>query len=311
MEQHTQTTANAGGDLRLRAGLFIGLLLLLLLSQLNVLWEMLNEWSANPDAGHGFLVVPLALYLVWKRRAAVRATLRPACWLGLSPFFLALALRLAGTWYAMPYLDRLSVIVSLWAAIWTLFGWPAAKRMLTPILFLILALPLPGRFQTILAGPLQEFAARATEYLLVASGVELVRAGNVIVVDDYQIAVAEACNGLRMLLAYAMICIFFALAITRIWWERLLMILAILPVALAANVIRIFATALIVIFVNEEAAGTFFHDIAGYILMPVAVLMLLVWLWVIRKAYPVDRIATEAAKLDAVSTVALGGERSR
>jgi exosortase len=311
MNKHTPSAVPAGADLRLRLALFIGLLLLVGLSQMYVIWEMVREWSANPDAGHGFFVLPLALYLAWQRRDDLRQSVRPASWLGVTPIFAALGLRFAGTWYGMPYLDRLAVIVLIWSAVWTLFGWPAAKRSLTPILFLILALPLPGRFQTLLAGPLQEFATRATEYLLVASGIQLTRAGNVLIVQDYQIAVAEACNGLRMLLAYAMICIFFALAFSRAWWERLLMVLAIVPVALAANVLRIYATALMVLFVSEEAAGMFFHDVAGYVLMPLAVVMLLVWQWVIRKTYAVDEVATQAAQLDAVSTVALGGKAAR
>ncbi len=310
MKPHTPSTAPAGADPRLRVGLLIGLLLLIVLSQVNVIWEMVREWSANPDAGHGFFVAPLALFLAWQRRQHLRESIQPASWAGLLPILAALALRYAGTWYGMPYLDRLGVIVLLWSAIWTVFGWQTAKAALTPVLFLVLALPLPGRFQTMLAGPLQDFATRATEYLLVASGIQLTRAGNVLIVQDYHIAVAEACNGLRMLLAYAMICIFFALAFSRDWWERLLMVLAIVPVALAANVLRIYATALMVLFVSEEAAATFFHDIAGYVLMPVAVLMLLVWRWIIRRSYAVDTVATQAAKLDAVSTVALGGKRS-
>lgn len=295
-----------GSDLRLRLTVFIGLVAIVLISYHRILLELWGVWLNDPDAGHGVLVPWLALYLAWQRRKQLTLNLARPSWVGLLVLLFALVPHAVGTWWGMPYLDRLSVIISIWGAAIVAFGFRAALRVTVPIAFLIFALPLPGRFQTMLAGPLQSLAARATDYLLIASGVPATRAGNIIVVHDYQIAVAEACNGLRMLLAYVMICTFFAMAIRNIWWERLLMVIAAIPVALAANVIRIYATALMVIFVNEEAAGDFFHDIAGYVMMPVAVIMLLVWLWIIRKVYPEDLEGAEIAKLDVVSTVAMG-----
>ncbi|MCK4872273.1 MAG: exosortase/archaeosortase family protein [Phycisphaerales bacterium] len=309
MNTRTHTTAARAPDLWLRVSLLIGLLLLLGISQFRVLGELAYVWLNDPDAGHGLLVPWLALYLVWQARGKLRAGVGSPSSLGLAVLVVALAARAAGIWWWFPYFDRLSIVLALWGLILTMFGMRTALATLMPIAFLLTAIPLPGRFQTTLAGPLQEFATRATEYLLVATGVPLTRAGNVIVVQDYQIAVAEACNGLRMLLAYAMICIFFAMVIRRAWWERVLMLLVILPVALAANVIRIYATALIVIFVDEDAAGVFFHDIAGYIMMPLSVFMLLVWLWLIRRAYCVDKLGTEIAQLGSVSTVALEKHR--
>jgi exosortase len=303
MDERTPDTSRARDGWR-RLILLIGLCALLGLMQFPVLNELAYQWR-DPDAGHGVLAPFLALLLVWRYRERITASFGPASAWGLAVIFVSLVPRIAGIMLAMPFLDRFAVILGIWGVIMTVYGVRAAIAASLPVAFLLTAIPLPGRVQTILAQPLQEFATRATEYLLIASGIQLQRFGNVIAVQDYQIAVAEACNGLRMLLAYAMIGLFFALFIRRPWWDRVLMILAIVPVALAANIIRIYATALIVIFGSEEAAATFFHDIAGYVMMPVAVLMLMLLLWISGRVYVVDRLGTKIAGLDSLSTVAL------
>ena len=108
-----------------------------------------------------------------------------------------------------------------------------------------------------------------------AVGASVSQQGNVVMLGDKTpMAVAEACSGLRMLMAFVIVAAFIAYMVKRPRWQKGVLLASSIPVAVICNIVRIFATALLMLYVSAEFAQKFFHDFAGYVMMPIAVMLL-------------------------------------
>lgn len=151
-----------------------------------------------------------------------------------------------------------------------------ARRLWWLWVFLPLMIPLPNPVHNALAGPLQGWATSATLLLLELAGVTVSREGNVLTLNEHvEVGVVEACSGLRMLTAFIVVAAVLALLVPRPRWQKCVLVLSSIPIALACNVLRLAATAGLFLAGVSDVATTFFHDFAGVSMMPVAVAMLL------------------------------------
>ena len=127
-----------------------------------------------------------------------------------------------------------------------------------------------------LARPLQHFATVASTYLLQTLGLSAVSEGNVILIGDVKLGVVEACSGLGMLLTFFALSTAVALVLARTWTDRLVLFASAVPVALVANVSRITVTGVLYVMVGGDVARVVYHDLAGWLMMPLALVLL--WL---------------------------------
>jgi exosortase len=245
-------------------------------------------WLSNPDYTHGFFVIPISLWLLWLRREhAPIATMR-IDWRGLLLLLLAGGIRcFAGRFYVLQ-LDAWSIPIWVAGVVWTLFGWQLLRWALPAIAFLWFATPLPGTIEIILSTPLQQLAASASAWVLRLIGQPALVQGTTILLDDKPLDVERACSGLRMfygIFALAVACV----ALSRPErWKAVLVLFAAAPVAIIANVFRIVITALLMKFASNESAQKFSHDLAGIVMIPLAVTMFLVFLVLVGRV--VDRM---------------------
>jgi exosortase len=255
------------------------LLPLVAVSLLWVYWptlaELAGRWGAESQYAHGYLVPLFALYLLWARRGLIagRGPLRPA-WRGLALLGGALALRFAGTYLYFEWLAAVSLLPCLAGLALLAGGRPALRWCWPAVAFLVFMVPLPHRLEVALAHPLQRLATRVSTYALELLGFVAFAEGNVIRLGEIRIGVVEACSGLSMLL------IFFALATAVVLLrprpplERGMIVLSAVPIALVANILRILATAVLHKTAGRELADLVFHDLAGWLMMPLALGML-------------------------------------
>lgn len=240
-------------------------------------------WNGDATYSHGFLVPIIAAGLIWHRRdLKVRHEVyQPR--MGFVLIAGSVAMRGLGARFYFEWLEWLSLLPCV-GGLCLLFGGPLAWRRAWPgILFLVFMLPLPYRLEVALAGPLQNVATSASTYLLQTIGYPAVAEGNVIVVQDVRVGVAEACSGLRMLVAFFAVSTVVACVVQRPNWERGLVVLSAAPIAMACNVIRVTGTAMVYQSVGSEVAHKLFHDLAGWLMMPLAVGLLLGELWILSR----------------------------
>ncbi len=250
---------------------------------LTYLWD---TWQASEDYSAGQLVPLVAVFFVWReRKTLAKLPLAPRWFPGIALVLLAetagIYLFLAG---AHPSVERYLILLMIAGLVLLIAGRQVFRRVLWILLFLFLMFPLPGQVHNLIAGPLQQMATTGSVVLLEAMGTPVSQQGNVIVLgDNMPIAVAEACSGLRMLTAFIIVAAFIAYMVRRPRWQKSVLLVSSIPVAVVSNIVRIFATAVLMLYVSREVGSKFFHDFAGLVMMPVAVLLLFGELWLMNK----------------------------
>jgi exosortase len=243
--------------------------------------DLAQTWNTNPQYSHGFLIPGFALLLLWMRKDQLdRTALRPSWW-GLLLLAAGLGLRLAGTYYYFVWLDPISLVPCV-AGLTLLLGGRAAWRWAWPaVLFLTFMIPLPYRLANSLSGPLQRLATVTSTFVMQTFGLPALAEGNVILVNDHEINIVEACSGLRMLVVFFALSTAVGLIIRRHWIDKVIILASAVPIALASNVFRVTATGVMYEAGYSEMANAFFHDAAGWLMMPVGLGLLWVELKVL------------------------------
>jgi exosortase len=198
-------------------------------------------------------------------------------------FVAAQALRLFGLFFMYSSAERLSLVLSVVALVLLLFGWPVFRKTFTTLLFLSLMLPLPRAVHGAIMLPLQSWATSSAVFCLEIMGYTVVREGNIIHLNNITVAVAEACNGLRMVMAFVVINGLVVLLIRRAWWEKLIVLLSSFPIALVCNAVRLTITAIAFTVLSGDKWERIFHDFGGYAMMPLALAVVIIELWILMK----------------------------
>jgi exosortase len=238
------------------------------------LLELGQTWKSNPQYSHGYLVPGFAVLLLWLRRDRLDvAALKPSFW-GIPLLAAGLGMRLWGVYFYYVWLDAISLIPCLFG-LCLLLGGRAAWRWAWPaILFLAFMVPLPYRVASALSGPLQRLATVVSTFLMQVLGLPALSEGNVILLNEAEIGVVEACSGLRMLVVFFALATAVALVIQRRFIDKVIVVLSAIPIALISNILRVTATGILHEMVDGETANAFFHDVAGWLMMPLALAML-------------------------------------
>ena len=256
-------------------------LLLLLIPSACLVWaflptliDLVQTWNTDPQYSHGFLAPVFAAFLLWLRRGRLdRAALRPSWW-GLAPLAAGLVLRLGGAFFYFTWLEQIALLPCA-AGLCLLAGGRAAWRWAWPsVLFLAFMIPLPFTVATLLSAPLQTLATVCSAFVMQVIGLPALADGNTILLDDQHIDIVEACSGLRMLMVFFALAAAFVLVVRRPWPDKLALLASAVPIALVSNIARIVLTG--VLFetgVQSETVHAFFHDAAGWLMMPFALLL--------------------------------------
>ena len=174
-------------------------------------------------------------------------------------------------------------------AVW---GWSTLRVAWPALAFLLFMVPLPGRLDKALAGPLQRVATLASVNVLQTFGLFAQAEGNVILLSDYELGIVEACSGLRMLIVFLATSAAVAMMMRRSPLQRVLVVLSAVPIALLCNVIRITATGVAHETVGHSAANLVYHDLAGWLMIPLALAFLAIELALLRRLFvPTDPAA--------------------
>jgi exosortase len=235
-----------------------------------------DRWSHDPQYSHGFLVPVFALIVLWSRRQWFPAGPPRPSWWGVAWLLGALVLRLAAGYLYLEPLDGLSLLPALVGICLLLGGRPALRWAWPALAFLGFMLPLPFQADVALAYPLRRLATLASTYLLQTFGLPAFAEGNIIVMDDLRLGVVDACSGLGMLMTFFALATAMALLIDRPLLDKLLLVASAVPIALVANIARITGTAVAHQTLGPEAARAILHDLAGWLMMPLALGLL--WL---------------------------------
>jgi exosortase len=242
-----------------------------------------DKWLNDPQYSHGLIVPFFSAYLIHRAWRAGSYTPKPMPIVGCALLVVVLAMRLVAGSMLFHQLDAASLLLALVAVNVAAGGWPLLKRTGPAIAFLIFMIPLPYELERNVGQPLKTTATVCSTFLLQTMGQPALRDGNLILIDEVRLGVVDACSGLKMLMTFAAFSVGAVLLMDRSRFEKFMIVLGIVPIAIAANVIRITATGLSYVIFTNENTRHFLHDLNGYIMMPVGLGLLAVELWVLTR----------------------------
>lgn len=235
-----------------------------------VLIKLVTDWWQIPDFSHGFLVPVFSAYLVWTKRKALAETAVSPSWSGVVVVAGGLVVLFLGVYGAEMFLSRLSLVILLAGLVLSFGGRQLLRELRFPLLVLLLAIPIPAILYSQITFPLQILASKLAADLLPLFGVPVLREGNVIQLPSMTLEVAEACSGIRSLMSLFALSVFFGYFLERSVARRTILALASIPIAIAANAVRIFGTGMCVQYWNPDKAQGFFHEFSGWVMFLVS-----------------------------------------
>ena len=254
------------------AGLVLGALAL-------VFWQVFvrlyDAWSNDGNYSHGFRIIPLALYFAWERREQFAAAPIKSSTFGLVVLLGSLAVLMAGLLGAELFLSRIAIVGTVTGIVLYLYGWRRLQVLAFPIAFLLLMIPIPAIIFQQIAFPLQLFASQFGEFCMSAAKIPVLREGNVLILANTSLEVAEACSGIRSLISLITLAIVFGYFSDPRTWVRIAIVASAIPVAIIANGARVAGTGIAAQYYGPEAAQGFFHEFSGWVVFVVAFLLML------------------------------------
>lgn len=236
----------------------------------SVLVRLAQDWFTDDNYAHGLLVPPFIAWLLWRRREAFSALERRPAAVGVVIVGLGLLLYLVGQAAFEFFVTRISFVFVAAGAIVYLFGWAHLRLCVFPIVLFVLAIPLPSLVFNQIAFPMQLVASRFGVGLLDVLQVPAVREGNVILLQNATLEVAEACSGVRSLISLG------TLALVLAWFggsgpmARLLVMASVLPAVILVNALRVASAGVMAHLYGAEAASGVLHDVAGWVFFAAA-----------------------------------------
>lgn len=239
-----------------------------------ILAYLVKNWWIDPDYSHGFFVPLFVAYVLWNQRKELLALPRSPSWFGLVIIAGALSILIVGVLGAELFLSRSSLVILLAGLVVYFLGWQHFRKALFAWAFLFLMIPIPVIIYNHIAFPLQLFASRVAGISLEFLHVPVLQEGNILQLPAMTLEVAEACSGIRSLLSLVTLAIIYGYFLESKTFRRILLVLAAIPIAIAANGLRLVVTGLLVHYWGPAEAQGFFHLFEGWVVFVVSLVML-------------------------------------
>jgi exosortase len=261
----------------------------------NVIGKLVLAWYSDDNYSHGFFIVPIAVYLAWERREQFRVAPLGPCLPGAVVVAASLLMLTAGILGSELFLTRISMIGSLAGAALFMFGWHRLRVLAFPLALLLLMVPIPAIVFNQLAFPLQLFASRVGQGAIQAANIPVLREGNVLILANTTLEVAEACSGIRSLVSLLTLAIVLGYFSDPRSSVRTLIALSSIPVAVLTNGARVAGTGIAAHYYGSAAAEGFLHEFSGWLVFVTAFGLLFVIQRLVARICPVIVTAAHAA----------------
>ena len=259
---------------------------------------MVRSWVDDPNWSHGFLIPLFSIYFIYTRREEIFAVRRRVCLWGLPVLLFGVFTILAGVyvfqvWWRGHWISNVGIIFTLMGLVLYLAGPKMLKAVWLPIAFLVFMMPWPESTYEKIALPLQNLAAYASASILQVFGVNIVvKASELTLVSQSgvvrHLTVAEACSGVRMLVAFMALGVAMAYLDDKPIWQRVTLVLIGVPIAIACNILRVVITSTAYVVDKPDFGTGFMHSFTGMLMLIPALGMLWCVSWLLRSLFVAD-----------------------
>jgi exosortase len=225
--------------------------------------DMVTAWFKHSDNSHAVLVPLVALYFLWEKRAEISRIPSQGSNAGLILLILCLLFYILSFIGGIAFFCRLALVTSLIAIVWSCMGTAILRSLAFPLGFLFFMIPVPDTLLGMVSFPLQLVATKISAELIGYCTIPIYREGNMLFFINTQLEVAEACSGIRSIMSLTMISAIFAYISPGVIWCRVVLVVAAIPIAFIANILRVTGTGILAHFFGDRVARGFLHDFSG------------------------------------------------
>lgn len=242
------------------------------------IYSIVSKWVTDSSWSHGFIIPLFSLYFINQQKKELLQIKPQTNWLGLVFLLCCFGFYVLVVYvYKFGYFKSIAVIPTIGSIVLFIGGWRLVKYLWLPIVYLIFAIPLPNEVYERMTIPLRQLAAAVSAQILnLVSGLEATSVGAMIDVVykgvrlEPALDVAEACSGMRLLMAFLALGVAMAYLHYRPIWQRLILLASTLPIAILCNIVRVTITGFIYILWDPKYAQGIYHDTLGLLMLPLA-----------------------------------------
>lgn len=248
------------------------------------IWKGIAQYAIGSAEQSHVLIAPVViLWLAWLRRERLRRWAPRWTYAGSALVLVGWFVAWLGFTRSLLVVQQFGAILLVVTAALTVLGWEFFRRLAPSIVAMCFLLPIPGYVRQEISVPLQQITAYITAFVLDIVGFPVTRAGTILVINGQEVAVAEACNGMRMVSSLAIVSYAFVFSVPMRQWVRVFILLVSPLVAVACNVLRVVPSTLLYGYADHNLASLF-HDLSGWAMLFVALgalwLMLATLRWI-------------------------------
>jgi exosortase len=273
----------------------VGAVLVLLYS--TALSALTNRWVSDAGWSHGFVVPLISLFFIRLKWDTLVRLVPQGTWLGLAVLLIGIGGQICFRATGLSHMAILSMVTSLYGIVLFVFGWEYLKVLWLPVGYLVFAIPPPDRLYVAITTPMQAMAAEFGVRLMPLFGIDAIRNGTVMDLvsggKSMQLFVAQACSGMRMLVAFFALAVALAYSTPRPVWQKVMLACCALPIAILCNGLRVTLTGVLAIYVHEDWAKGSAHEYFGLLMLGPALLMQLGVAWVLDRMFVDDEAGEE------------------
>jgi exosortase D (VPLPA-CTERM-specific) len=230
------------------------------------LLELVHRWGVQEEYSHCYLIAPLAIWLLWRRRRAIVGSIGAPSWSGPALLFVAAVLQVIGKLSALFFVSQLAFIIAILGLVLGLGGYSLLRVVFVPVIFLIFAIPMPYFFEAALSWRLQIVSSQLGVYLIRLFDIPVFLEGNIIDLGAYKLQVVEACSGLRYLYPLTSLAFLAAYLYRARFWQKSIVFLSSIPITVIMNSVRIAVVGILVNSWGPQDADGFLHMFEGWII---------------------------------------------
>lgn len=238
---------------------------------------LVEKWLTLEEYSHAFLILPIILYMVWDKRAVLVSDQVRYSSGGLVLVLFAALFYLFANLTQVHTIISLSMVLTVFGVLLYLAGINAVRELVTPLILLLLLIPVPEQLYIYLTFPLQIKVSQVSELVVGLTGVPVLREGNVMNIPTKSFEVVEACSGMRSIISLLSLSIIMGYFMLEAKVSKLLLLIASLPIAFLVNIIRVTAMILLFHFFKLDLTEGTLHTMTGVMVFCMAMVMLLLF----------------------------------
>ena len=240
-------------------------------------WKrLIMAWAKSEEYSHGFLIIPICIYILWRKKESLaEVPIRPSTW-GLALIIFSLLLYLFAHLAEILTVASFSMILLVAGVVIYFYGFLMLKELLFPLFLLLLMIPIPSQIYSSLTIPLQLFVSKSSVFIATLFGLPIYREGNIIHLPDRTMQVVQACSGLRSMVSLVTLAAVFGYLTLRSNLLRIVLFFCGVPAAILVNIVRVLLLVLAFHYFGYDLTTGTIHTIFGVLIFFTALIIIAV-----------------------------------